>query len=34
LFQDTDNILMIMKDGEYHKPPMAPRSFAQSAAAE
>jgi len=34
LFQDADNILMIMKDGAYHKPPLAPRSFAQPAAAE
>jgi imidazolonepropionase-like amidohydrolase len=34
LFQDTDNILMVMKDGEYHKAPMAPRAFSQPAAAE
>lgn len=34
LFQDADNILMIMKDGAYHKPPLAPRSVAQPAAAE
>lgn len=34
LFQDADNILMIMKDGAYHKPPLTPRSLAQPAAAE
>jgi hypothetical protein len=29
LFQDRDNILMVMKDGAYHKGPI-PRSSNQS----
>ena len=31
LFQDKDNILMIMRDGAYHKPPQAPRRVAAAA---
>ncbi len=34
LFQDEDNILMVMKDGAYHKPPQARRQAVRQAAAE
>ena len=34
LFQDEDNILMIMKDGEYHKAPQPRQAMAHQAAAE
>ena len=34
LFQDEANILMIMKDGAYHKRPRARRQAARQAAAE
>jgi imidazolonepropionase-like amidohydrolase len=34
LFQDAENILMIMKDGAYHKRPRARRHAARQAAAE
>ena len=34
LFQDEANILMIMKDGAYHKPPQARQRAVQQAAAE
>jgi imidazolonepropionase-like amidohydrolase len=34
LFQDRDNILMIMKDGNYHKPPQPRRQMAVRHAAE
>jgi imidazolonepropionase-like amidohydrolase len=33
LLQDKDNILMIMKDGQYHKPPTRPRAAARRVAA-
>jgi len=31
LLQDTDRLLMIMKDGKYHKPPRPPRPQAEGA---
>ena len=34
LFQNSDNILMIMKDGVYHKRPRARRVLARQVAAE
>ena len=34
LFQDEANILMVMKDGAYHKPPQARQRVVQQAAAE
>jgi imidazolonepropionase-like amidohydrolase len=34
LFLDRDNILMIMKDGQFHKPPQAGRSAQRAAVAE
>ena len=34
LFQDAANILMVMKDGAYHKPPQARRRVVRQAAAE
>ena len=34
LFQDEANILMVMKDGAYHKPPQARQRVLQQAAAE
>ena len=34
LLQDADNIVMIMKDGQYHKPPGPRRAAARVAAAE
>ena len=34
LFQDEVNILMVMKDGAYHKPPQARRRAVRQAAAE
>ncbi|HUJ97622.1 MAG TPA: hypothetical protein VLV85_05205 [Stellaceae bacterium] len=34
LFQDRDNILMIMKDGAYHKAPQRRRSAPSRVAAE
>ena len=33
LFQDKNNILMIMKDGAYHKPPQPRRGAARRVAA-
>jgi imidazolonepropionase-like amidohydrolase len=34
IVQDKDKILMVMKDGKYHKAPMASRNEAQRVAAE